>query len=170
MLNTAMVDLADGRIMVYGTMGGKASRRRKAAICTRYARFGTPLQQAITAPLWLLGRTWGTSSSNLKLESRFDPQLVPSLRLTGHDLKEMNGFSDLCGRAGEDSSLPFEEVNRRFHKALRNGAHNPVLEEILDDLEMRSMQWRLVQFRRRADRIAPSQRRSPHRMPMKHKG
>lgn len=60
--------------------------------------------------------------------------------------------------AGEDSSLPFEEVNRRFHKALRNGAHNPVLEEVLDDLEMRSMPWRLVQFRRRADRIAPSQR------------
>lgn len=60
--------------------------------------------------------------------------------------------------AGEDASLDFEEVNRRFHKALRNGAHNPVLEEVLEDLELRSMPWRLVQFRRRADRIAPSQR------------
>jgi gamma-glutamyltranspeptidase/glutathione hydrolase len=99
-LNPAMAYLADGRIMAYGTMGGEGQPQTQAAIFTRYARFGTPLQQAITAPRWLLGRTWGASSTNLKLENRFDPQLISQLRDRGHDIEEIPGFSDLCGHAG----------------------------------------------------------------------
>jgi Gamma-glutamyltransferase len=99
-LNPAMAYLADGRIMAYGTMGGEGQPQTQAAIFTRYARFGTPLQQAITAPRWLLGRTWGASSTNLKLEGRFDPQIVSALQEAGHDVEEIAGFSDLCGHAG----------------------------------------------------------------------
>jgi gamma-glutamyltranspeptidase/glutathione hydrolase len=99
-LNPAMAYLADGRIMAYGTMGGEGQPQTQAAMFTRYARFGMPLQQAITAPRWLLGRTWGASSTNLKLENRFDPQLMAALRSAGHDVEEIPGFSDLCGHAG----------------------------------------------------------------------
>ena len=62
--------------MPYGTMGGEGQPQTQAAVFTRYARFGQPLQQAVSAPRWLLGRTWGDVSTSLKLENRFDPALV----------------------------------------------------------------------------------------------
>ncbi|MDD5185679.1 MAG: outer membrane beta-barrel protein, partial [Paludibacter sp.] len=49
---------------------------------TRHARFGLPLQAAITAPRWLLGRTWGEESTSLKIEDCFDLKNNLSL-LTG---------------------------------------------------------------------------------------
>lgn len=99
-LNPALAYLSDGRIMAYGTMGGEGQPQTQAAVFTRHARFGMPLQEAITAPRWLLGRTWGASSTNLKLESRFNPSLVEELAAAGHDVEMIAPFSDLCGHAG----------------------------------------------------------------------
>lgn len=99
-LNPAMAHLKDGRIMAYGTMGGEGQPQTQAAMFTRYARFGMSLQQAITAPRWLLGRTWGAASTNLKIENRFDPDLVSDLEKAGHDIELIAPYSDLCGHAG----------------------------------------------------------------------
>ncbi len=99
-LNPAMARLADGRVMVYGTMGGEGQPQTQAAVFTRYTQFGQELQAAVTAPRWLLGRTWGATSTTLKLESRFDPQLVELLRKAGHDVEVVSPFSDLMGHAG----------------------------------------------------------------------
>ena len=67
---------------------------------SRYARFGVPLQEAVTAPRWLLGRTWGEESTSLKLESRFDPALVNALADAGHDVELMPPFTSTMGHAG----------------------------------------------------------------------
>ncbi len=99
-LNPAMAQFADGRVMVYGTMGGEGQPQTQAAVFARYARFGQELQAAVTAPRWLLGRTWGATSTNLKLESRFDPQLIEQLQRAGHDVELVPPFSDLMGHAG----------------------------------------------------------------------
>jgi gamma-glutamyltranspeptidase/glutathione hydrolase len=99
-LNPAMARLADGRVMVYGTMGGEGQPQTQAALFTRYALFGQELQAALTAPRWLLGRTWGATSTNLKLENRFDPGLVEAMRKAGHDVKIVAPFSDIMGHAG----------------------------------------------------------------------
>ena len=58
--------------MVYGTMGGDGQPQTQCAVFTRIAVFGQNMQAAISAPRWLLGRTWGQASDTLKLESRFD--------------------------------------------------------------------------------------------------
>ena len=92
--------VADGRTLVYGTMGGEGQPQTQAAIFSRYALFGQPLQQAVTAPRWLLGRTWGDHSTSLKLESRFNPALVETLRQAGHVVELVDGFSDVMGHAG----------------------------------------------------------------------
>lgn len=63
--------------------------------------------------------------------------------------------------AGEDPIADYGEINTRFHGAIRNGAHNPVLADLLDDLDLRTMPWRRAQFRKRAERIRTSQ--SEHR-------
>ena len=99
-LNPALACFADGRVMAYGTMGGEGQPQTQAALFTRYARYGMGLQEAITAPRWLLGRTWGEDSVTLKLEDRFDPVLVDALRKAGHDAELLPPFSETMGHAG----------------------------------------------------------------------
>ncbi|MEX0731808.1 MAG: gamma-glutamyltransferase, partial [Aquisalimonadaceae bacterium] len=100
-LNPAMARFDDGRVMVYGTMGGEGQPQTQSALFSRYALFNQPLQSAVTAPRWLLGRTWGEQSTSLKLESRFDPALVARLRAAGHQVEVLpDAFSDTMGHAG----------------------------------------------------------------------
>jgi gamma-glutamyltranspeptidase/glutathione hydrolase len=63
--------------MVYGSMGGDGQPQTQAAIFTRYILQGIPLQESISRPRWLLGRTWGQTSDSLKLEGRFAPEASP---------------------------------------------------------------------------------------------
>jgi gamma-glutamyltranspeptidase/glutathione hydrolase len=98
-LNPAMAVFDDGRIMPYGTMGGEGQPQTQAAVFSRY-RAGVPLQAAITAPRWLLGKTWGENSVNLKLENRFDPAVVEGLRQAGHDVEMVAPFTAMMGHAG----------------------------------------------------------------------
>jgi gamma-glutamyltranspeptidase/glutathione hydrolase len=86
--------------MVYGNMGGDGQPQSQAAVFSRYAMFGEELQQAVTAPRWLLGRTWGDMSVTLKVESRFDDAVVAALRAAGHEVELIEPYSDLVGHAG----------------------------------------------------------------------
>lgn len=100
-LNPALALFDDGRVMPYGTMGGEGQPQTQAAVFTRYARFGQPLQQAVSAPRWLLGRTWGDVTTSLKLENRFAPELVQALRDAGHEVELLDeAWSDTMGHAG----------------------------------------------------------------------
>ncbi|OUJ06854.1 gamma-glutamyltransferase family protein [Acetobacter malorum] len=99
-LNPAMARFDDGRTMVYGTMGGEGQPQTQAAIFTRYAHYGIPLQQAVTAPRWLLGRTWGAESVSLKMESNFSAFLIQHLKEAGHDVELVSPFSSMMGHAG----------------------------------------------------------------------
>ncbi|MCB1957771.1 MAG: gamma-glutamyltransferase family protein [Rhodocyclaceae bacterium] len=100
-LNPSMALFDDGRVMPFGTMGGEGQPQTQAAVFSRYALFGQPLQQAVTAPRWLLGRTWGDSSTSLKLEARVDPALAQALRAAGHRVEVLGDpFSNTMGHAG----------------------------------------------------------------------
>lgn len=99
-LNPALAEFGDGRRMVYGTMGGEGQPQTQAAVFTRYARFGQGLQAAVTAPRWLLGRTWGAETHSLKLESRFPAELLDALRAAGHDVEVRAAFDSAMGHAG----------------------------------------------------------------------
>ncbi|MGJ3259154.1 MAG: gamma-glutamyltransferase family protein [Rhodospirillales bacterium] len=99
-LNPALARLSDGRVLSYGTMGGEGQPQTQAAVFSRYVMFGQPLQAAVTAPRWLLGRTWGEESTTLKLESRFDPALIDALRAAGHNVDVMEPFTSIMGHAG----------------------------------------------------------------------
>ncbi|MEK9968327.1 MAG: gamma-glutamyltransferase family protein [Ferrovibrio sp.] len=99
-LNPAMARFADGRTMVYGTMGGEGQPQTQSALFSRYAMYGQGIQAAITAPRWLLGKTWGENSVTLKLESRFDPALVAALKAAGHNVEMLGDFTGTMGHAG----------------------------------------------------------------------
>lgn len=99
-LNPAAAKLRDGRTMVYGTMGGDGQPQTQAAVFTRHVVFGQPLQTAVTAPRWLLGRTWGQSSDSLKLEARFSQEIIDDLKHRGHDVDVLLPFDETMGHAG----------------------------------------------------------------------
>ena len=99
-LNPAAALFDDGRIMVYGAMGGDGQPQTQAAVFTRYARFGQSLPQAVAAPRWLLGRTWGAETTTLKVESDFEPEAIAALRRAGHDIELIAPCNDLTGHAG----------------------------------------------------------------------
>jgi oxamate amidohydrolase len=99
-LNPALARLNDGRVLAYGTMGGEGQPQTQAAVFSRYAMFGQDLQQAVTAPRWLLGKTWGDATTSLKLEDRFPPELVIALKAAGHEVEIIPPYSDMAGHAG----------------------------------------------------------------------
>ncbi len=99
-LNPAMAVFDDGRVMPYGAMGGDGQPQTQAQVFSRYM-FGQGLAEALDAPRFALGRTWGAASSLLALENRFDPSLVRALENAGHDLVVNPApYADVFGHAG----------------------------------------------------------------------
>jgi gamma-glutamyltranspeptidase/glutathione hydrolase len=100
-LNPAIAVLKDGRVMAYGTMGGDGQPQTQAMVFSRHVLFGQPLEQALDQPRWLLGRTWGSSHVNLRMESRFDGNLIDRLLSARHDVEVLSeSHSDTMGHAG----------------------------------------------------------------------
>lgn len=85
--------------LVYGTMGGEGQPQTHAALVTRLVDFGYDVQQAIEAPRWLMGRTWGTESQDLSLEGRIPDEVVRELELRGQPIKMLPDWDDNMGHA-----------------------------------------------------------------------
>ena len=99
-LNPSLARFDDGRVMAFGTMGGEGQPQTQAAIFNRYARHGMPLAEAIAAPRWLLGRTWGEDTTALRVEGGRDAGVVDGLVKAGHAVRMVEDYSDLMGHAG----------------------------------------------------------------------
>jgi oxamate amidohydrolase len=100
-LSPAIVVLNDGRVMAYGTMGGEGQPQTQSAVFSRYVEHGVPIGEAIDRPRWILGRTWGSTITNLRLESRFPEETVERLRRAGHDVSVLpDAYNDVLGHAG----------------------------------------------------------------------
>ena len=82
-------------------MKAAAQSAVQAAVFTRHVLYKQPLDQALDAPRWLLGRTWGSTHTNLRMENRFDGNLIDRLMSAGHDVAVLDaGYSDTMGHAG----------------------------------------------------------------------
>ena len=99
-LNPALLTKNDKLYLVYGTMGGEGQPQTQAAIVTRVVDFGMTPQDAINAPRWLYGRTWGTASNDLKLEGRIPDAVIEELAKRGHPVKKVTNYTDIMGHAG----------------------------------------------------------------------
>jgi gamma-glutamyltranspeptidase/glutathione hydrolase len=99
-LNPAMATLDDGRLLVYGTMGGEGQPQTQAAVFSRYVWGGHNVRSAVAAPRWLLGRTWAEQSTTLKLEARYGADIIERLRSMGHPVEVVGEFDERMGHAG----------------------------------------------------------------------
>ncbi|MGN6461470.1 MAG: gamma-glutamyltransferase family protein [Pseudolabrys sp.] len=116
-LNPALAVLDDGRVMAYGTMGGDGQPQTQAMLFARHILYRQPLDKVLDAPRWLLGRTWGSVKTNLRMESRFDGNLVERLLSAGHDVEVIDeAYSDTMGHAGAVILHPSGEIE---------GGHDP---------------------------------------------
>jgi len=115
-LNPAMAALNDGSLLAYGTMGGEGQPQTQAAIVARNVIAGLSLQESITAPRWLLGRTWGETTTTLKMETRFGPEILEGLSALGHDVESLTPFATAMGHAG---------AIQRYEDGTMEGATDP---------------------------------------------
>ncbi|MFQ5657938.1 MAG: gamma-glutamyltransferase family protein, partial [Candidatus Methylomirabilales bacterium] len=92
--------LKDNRLfLVYGTMGGEGQPQTQSALVTRLVDFGFGLQEAIEAPRWLYGRTWGMATTDLMLEARVPSSVIEELKRRGHPVRVVKEWDDLMGHA-----------------------------------------------------------------------
>jgi gamma-glutamyltranspeptidase len=98
-LNPALASFGDGRVMSYGAMGGDGQPQFQAQVFTRYL-LGEGIADAIDAPRFLFGRTWASPSRALKIEDRFDPELIDRLRSVGHEMEILPPYDENVGHAG----------------------------------------------------------------------
>jgi len=90
----------DGKpCLAFGSMGGEGQPQTQAALVTRIIDFGYDVQQAIEAPRWLMGRTWGTKSRNLSLEGRISDEVVRELKRRGQPVQMVTDWNDNMGHA-----------------------------------------------------------------------
>jgi gamma-glutamyltranspeptidase/glutathione hydrolase len=98
-------------------MGGEGQPQTLAMIFKRYVDYGVPLGEAIDRPRWILGRTWGSTLTNLRLELRFPEAVVEGLRQAGHDVDVIaDAYNEVMGHAGAVVRHP---------DGMLEGAHDP---------------------------------------------
>jgi gamma-glutamyltranspeptidase/glutathione hydrolase len=81
-------------------MGVDGQPQSQSSIFTRIVDFRMDAQEALNAPRWLLGRSWGEHSDTLKLEARFEMGLAHTLREWGHEVEILDPFDEAVGHAG----------------------------------------------------------------------
>ncbi|HFE7524418.1 TPA: gamma-glutamyltransferase [Salmonella enterica subsp. enterica serovar Newport] len=99
-LNPAMMLKNSKPVLLYGTMGGEGQPQTQAAIATRIIDFGMSPQEAINAPRWLYGRTWGATSNNIQVEGRIPESVTNDLIKRGQPIKRVEDYTDTMGHAG----------------------------------------------------------------------
>jgi oxamate amidohydrolase len=85
--------------LAFGSMGGEGQPQSQVALVTRIIDFGYDVQQAIEAPRWLMGRTWGTQSRNMSLEGRISDEVVRELKRRGQPVQMVTDWNDNMGHA-----------------------------------------------------------------------
>ena len=119
-LNPALAAFNDGRVMPYGTMGGDGQPQVQAQLFTR-VNYGMGLAEALDAPRFVLGRTWGAASTSLAMEEEFDPSIVRALEKAGHELS-VQPRSDAFGHAGALIRYPRGRVEAAHDPRADGGA------------------------------------------------
>ena len=99
-LNPALAVFADGRRLAYGSMGGEGQPQTQAALFSRYVWQGMSLAQAIAEPRWVLGRTWGDATDDLKIEQALASRVGEHLSALGHQWQAVSDCNEMMGHAG----------------------------------------------------------------------
>lgn len=92
--------LKDGKpYLLLGTQGGEGQPQTQLSILTAVLDYGCSIQEAISLPRWVYGRTWDVEGDELKLERRFGMEVIEQLQGMGHEVIPLGEWDDLMGQA-----------------------------------------------------------------------
>ncbi|MCL6458276.1 MAG: gamma-glutamyltransferase [Gorillibacterium sp.] len=100
-LMPAMACLGGKPTILCGTQGGEGQPQTQIALFTRMIDYDMDPQQAIEAPRWVWGRTWGDQPAQLlRVESRIPIDVQHALAQAGHQVHVVKAFDGAVGHAG----------------------------------------------------------------------
>ncbi len=99
-LNPALAVFNNGKRLSYGTMGGEGQPQTQAILFSRFVWQGYTLEQALAEGRWLLGRTWGDDSNDLKVEANIAARIGDQLTARGHQWQSVDAVNESMGHAG----------------------------------------------------------------------
>lgn len=115
-LMPAMACRAGKPAILYGTQGGEGQPQTQTMLLTRMLHYGMNPQEAVEAPRFVWGRTWGQATQELKLESRVPEGVQQDLARAGHMVREVGAFDGIVGHA---------QVIAVDHNGFRSGGTDP---------------------------------------------
>lgn len=90
----------DGKpAILYGTQGGEGQPQTQSLLLTRMLHYGMNPQEAVNAPRFVWGRTWGEPTQELKVEKRVAPQVLEELAGAGHLVRQAADYDGIMGHA-----------------------------------------------------------------------
>ncbi|WNR45064.1 gamma-glutamyltransferase [Paenibacillus roseipurpureus] len=98
-LMPAMVSRSGKPYMLYGTQGGEGQPQTQLSILTGVLDYGLSIQEAISLPRWVYGRTWGEEGDALKIEHRLEADVYARLRKWGHQVEIVKPWDGAMGQA-----------------------------------------------------------------------
>lgn len=99
-LNPSCYIRDDGEQFYFGSQGGDGQPQTQMVLATQLIDYEQSLESALTAPRFLLGRSFFGSRDNLKLERTIPDNVVQALTARGHVTEQIPGLSPLTGQAG----------------------------------------------------------------------
>jgi len=115
-LNPGLYLKDNGEKIIYGTQGADGQPQTLAQILTRMIDFKMLPHDALSAPRFLLGKTFSSSTESLKIEQNVGAQVLEELKAKGHLLETLTPQNPLMGHPG---SIVVQE------NASLSGAHDP---------------------------------------------
>lgn len=85
--------------LLLGTQGGEGQPQTSLSVITGVLDYECTIQEAVSLPRWVYGRTWGEDSDSLKLEDRGLQDAAQELRHLGHEVELVSGWDRLMGQA-----------------------------------------------------------------------
>lgn len=84
---------------LYGTQGGEGQPQTQTLLLTRLLHYGMNPLEAVSAPRFVWGRTWGEPTQELKVEQRAGQQVLDALAGAGHLVRPAAAFDGIMGHA-----------------------------------------------------------------------
>lgn len=87
-------------VILFGTQGGEGQPQTQLQIFTRMMHYDFDPQQAVSAPRFVWGRTWGAAANEvLRIEGRVSSEVIAQLVAAGHDVEVVDDFDGAVGHA-----------------------------------------------------------------------
>ncbi len=99
-LNPSCYIADNGRHFFFGSQGGDGQPQTQLVLATQLIDFQKPIDQALAAPRFLLGRSFFDSTDNLKLEAPISHEVMQALSALGHQIESIPALSPYTGQAG----------------------------------------------------------------------